>query len=549
MWIVQEGHADCSDGAWAVVDDETDELAPDGCHDEQADAEAQAVELNEADEEADGDAAAQVPWVGLLATEQADRIGASDPRVFNEGTFAWELGGRSLPFPFKAQFKTAGMMDGGHAGAELVGRVEQVARVRLPSTAVDQLVGFHVDGDVAVVGRGFLDTSMEYGQQAIDAVKNGNMTGVSLDPGSDTLAVQRCLETEEDEWGEFCVDAELVFLTYDIAGLTLVDTPGMPQARIRLADDIDVAAEWATLEDMGVGTGIAEDDVVDEEGMAASSMLGDLPLPPLDYFVQPEPARLTPFTVGEPDADGWIPVSGHVAPREGSGVCHIGYPDCREAPDSPTNYAAGFNLGAFPTADGQVAVGRITMGTAHAPLKLGGRPVTALEAQHHYDHNGYVAAFVHGVNGEHGWWVSGVVRPSLTPEQVLDLSAGSLSGDWRDIGGALEGIGVTVVNRPGFPIEREAAIVADGRSVGMVACGVLTPCGDCGASAPVASSPLVDDRLANLERRLARQELLDSDRHFDALAAGILRHTPQDQALQALALRQRRARRNARRRP
>ena len=546
-WTVQEGHEDCDDGQWAVVDsDDPTVLAPSGCHNDETDARDQAAALNEADAEdndADAEAAGDVPWVGLLATEQDGPLGDADSRVFPAGTFQWGLSGRTLPFPMHALF-TKSM--GGHLDAEHAGRLDAIARVALPSAAVDELVGFKVTGDVAVVGRGVLRPQARAGQEAIDAVTSGSMTGVSLDPGADTEVASACLETDEDEWGEFCVRYEDRFLRYEVAGLTLVDTPGMPQARIRLAD-ANTDAQWAALDDLGPGSGNSNGDTAAAApALTAAGVLADRPPPSIELFTRPEPAKLTAWTVDLDAADlhdGWIPVYGHVAPAEGSGICHIGYPgECKEAPPSPTEYAAGFNLGAFPTDQGDVTVGRITMGCGHAPLRLGRRPVSAIEAQAHYDDNGYVGAYVHAVNGTHGWWVSGVVRPSLTDEQILDLKAGSLSGDWRPIGGALEGIRALVVNTPGFPIPRPESFAAAGETVGLVAAGIVRPCA-CHEQRTAGTDTDTDRRLAALERRQDRTDALMVDRHMDALATGILRHTPQDLALQALALRRRRTRR------
>jgi predicted component of type VI protein secretion system len=62
---------------------------------------------------------------------------------------------------------------------------------------------------------------------------------------------------------------------------------------------------------------------------------------------------------------------------------------------------------------------------------------------------------------EHGIWVHGAVRPDATPEQIRTLMASPPSGDWRNIGGNLELIGVLAVNIPGFPIRRAMAASAN----------------------------------------------------------------------------------------
>ena len=50
--------------------------------------------------------------------------------------------------------------------------------------------------------------------------------------------------------------------------------------------------------------------------------------------------------------------------------------------------------------------------------------------------------------GRHGIWVTGALRPGVTPQHIRELRGASLSGDWRRIGGSLELVG------PGFPVPR-----------------------------------------------------------------------------------------------
>lgn len=42
----------------------------------------------------------------------------------------------------------------------------------------------------------------------------------------------------------------------------------------------------------------------------------------------------------------------------------------------------------------------------------------------------------------------------MTPARLRILRGASLSGDWRNIGGALELVGMLAVNVPGFPVPR-----------------------------------------------------------------------------------------------
>jgi hypothetical protein len=50
---------------------------------------------------------------------------------------------------------------------------------------------------------------------------------------------------------------------------------------------------------------------------------------------------------------------------------------------------------------------------------------------------------------------------------------GGVSGDWREVRGQLELIGVPVVNAPGFPLKRLAA--SAGRQITLIGAGALKP--------------------------------------------------------------------------
>jgi hypothetical protein len=101
----------------------------------------------------------------------------------------------------------------------------------------------------------------------------------------------------------------------------------------------------------------------------------------------------------------------------------------------------------------------------------------ALAAASHYDHTGTVAADVRAGEDEHGIWVAGALRPTLTDEQIRTFRAAPLSGDWRRIGGRLELVAALAVNTPGFPVPRTRArvLVASGVQQSVIA---VAPAGD-----------------------------------------------------------------------
>lgn len=181
---------------------------------------------------------------------------------------------------------------------------------------------------------------------------------------------------------------------------------------------------------------------------------------PAGLFADPGLRHLTPVRVLPEDADGHCRVVGHLAPWS---TCHIGIPGvCTTAPRSATGYAY-FKTGALPLAEGgSQPVGTITLSAPHA-----GQRLSAREAMLHYDHSGLAAAYVNVGEDAHGIWVAGVLAPNLPEERATELSAASLSGDWRRIGGHMELVAALAVNVPGFPVvglrdEEQVSLVAAG---------------------------------------------------------------------------------------
>ncbi len=155
-------------------------------------------------------------------------------------------------------------------------------------------------------------------------------------------------------------------------------------------------------------------------------------------------------------------VYGHLAPW---GVCHTGTQgQCVTAPTSAVNYAHFKRGQTITTAEGEkVRVGVITCDAGHAEL----HGISAASAMAHYDNTATACCDVNIGEDEYGIWVAGAVRPDAKPEQIRKLTASSLSGDWRQLGGQLELVAALAVNQPGFPL----AVVADGRQEALVAAG------------------------------------------------------------------------------
>lgn len=183
--------------------------------------------------------------------------------------------------------------------------------------------------------------------------------------------------------------------------------------------------------------------------------------PPAAWFDDPQLTGPSPLTV---TADG--KVSGHLALWN---VCHFGIQDtCRMAPRSNTDYKF-FANGHVLTADGsQRRVGRLTVGTGHAHLRLGYVP-----ASDHYDNTGTAVAVVAAGEDLHGIWVAGAVVPGTSEAKVQELRRSPLSGDWRPTQYGLELVAALAVNNPGFPV---MGFTASGETTALLSAGmVLSP--------------------------------------------------------------------------
>ena len=135
------------------------------------------------------------------------------------------------------------------------------------------------------------------------------------------------------------------------------------------------------------------------------------------------------------------------------------------APHSNTGYQY-FHTGAVLTADGtQRKVGRITLGTGHANLRLGYIP-----AADHYDNTGTGVAIVAAGEDPYGIWVAGATVPEVPEAKVAELRRSPLSGDWRPTPKGLELVAALAVNTPGFPV---VGLNASGEVQSLVAAGMV----------------------------------------------------------------------------
>jgi hypothetical protein len=222
---------------------------------------------------------------------------------------------------------------------------------------------------------------------------------------------------------------------------------------------------------------------------------------PYDWFQGPEEAHKQPFKI---DEDGRI--TGYLAYWD---TCHMQFDNtCIMAPRSQNDY--GFFLtGEVMTDRGPIATGPLTIGGGHANPSLGLRPAVA-----HYDDVTTAVADVCVGENEVGIWLAGWVRPWATEQQIYELRAAALSGDWRRVPGTrpaqMELIAALGVNAPGFPAPRVG--INNGVQVSLVASAP-------GPAVEESSDPLVEFGeaiVAAMEKRQAlRSEFNDVANVFE----------------------------------
>jgi DNA-binding ferritin-like protein len=327
------------------------------------------------------------------------------------------------------QIKTAQ----GHDGSVVVGRIDKMERT--------------ADG----VGNAYgVFDSGEYGREAERLVRGGFIRGISADLDRFEASEEEEASSDEDKK----IGAGKIKITKGrIMGVTLVPKPAFQECKILLTDEIvDVQEEPVSSIGMQVKKPVSSESAL----VACAAVVASIPMtPPKSWFENPKLTGPTPLTV----TDGRV--FGHIAAWH---VDHIGLSFGTKPPRSKSGYSY-FHTGVCRTEEGEdVPVGQLTLAGGHAPLEA-----SAKSAAKHYDDTASAFADVHAGEDSFGIWVSGSLRPEVTPHQVRAIRASAPSGDWRPIQGALELVAVCQVNVPGFPIAR--ARVASGEVMALVAAG------------------------------------------------------------------------------
>lgn len=324
---------------------------------------------------------------------------------------------RSFPLPVMWT-KQTGM---GHMDAFTVGVIE----------------GARVEGD-QVVASGYMLNSAEADEAADQLAHTVTRPSVDLAATEWILTDEKGNEISEEDWWDMPMDAKVIqtITAAELIGTTLVATPAFGDTMLQLNP---------------------ERETRDAALVASASETFQPRVYPAALFSDPQLTEPTQPTLDESTGR----IFGHLACF---GACHRSIQaQCVMAPRSRSNYAHFHTSPAVRLDDGtRLPVGRLTVGTGHAPDTLSGGPALA-----HYDNTGTCFALVRVGEDEHGIWFSGVAAPWATPEQVEQGLGSPLSGDWRDFGSGLELIAALAVNTPGFAVRGRDG--ADGRPAALVA--------------------------------------------------------------------------------
>lgn len=303
------------------------------------------------------------------------------------------------------------------------------------------------------------------------SVDAGFAEAIMAEPGSDEpISEERWDELWDEAWESGTEPVvEVLFTAYEIAAATLVTVPAFAQCLPFVLDAPAEAEAAPAVTEASTQRAVAL--------VAAAGVYGAT-----EAFADPALTGVTPITIGEPDEFGVRRVFGHVA---AFGVCHVGIREaCTTAPTSPGQYAAFHR---YTTTTGghslPVAAGRMTV--AHGQLTGACQCCPGIDDHAcnrlsmgatvaHYD-RARVAAYVRAGEDQYGIWVAGVVAPEADAADTAKLSRQKVSGDWREMGGALELVEVLTLNReqPGFPLPRTA--MSNGHQVSLVAAGAVSP--------------------------------------------------------------------------
>lgn len=299
---------------------------------------------------------------------------------------------------------------------------------------------FRIDGD-KILGSGYWLNTGEADESFATAERKVSRPSVDLAATEWMLVDENGKEITEEEWWDLPIDAKVIqcITKAELIGFTMVATPAFGDTMLEFnaeRETRDVALVASAAEEFRPRVWSAE----------------AFKRTPDQYLTEPTEIQMDPET-GR--------IFGHLACF---GSCHRSIQaECVMAPRSPSDYSQFHTSPAVRLDDGtRLPVGRLTVGTGHAPDTISGAAAMA-----HYDNTGTCYALVRAYETPVGIEISGMAAPWATAEQIEMGLAAPLSGDWRDFGQGLDLIAALAVNTPGFAVRgREDEY---GRPVALVA--------------------------------------------------------------------------------
>lgn len=327
---------------------------------------------------------------------------------------------RSPPFPIRLQ--TRAPEGGGHAGAEVCGVINAIAR----------------DG-LTIICDGHLDLNQVAGQQAYGLIYARTMQTWSPDMGDAVVDVEGGYDLPSPQGGPGEI-AHVVSATF--LGATLVALPALASAVVELLNED--------------GSILISAPHRNSQSLTISACAGPV-APPAAFFAKqdlPELQRWVAVT-----ADGHV--YGHSA---GRGECHIGYFDKCVTIDMIADVSGGPDAFGYAMPGHVIAADGSKIPTGPLPIKGGhaGRGLDWKNALSHYDDPSAAVADVCYYVDSFGIQFSGALRPDATEAQIHALRASGVSLDAREIDGQLRYLATCCVNTPGFP---KMAIRASGDDI------------------------------------------------------------------------------------
>lgn len=454
-------------------------------------------------------------------------VPTSDNRQVAQGACDWRD-----PQPLKPNHYTdevAGVIEG-------IGRVDTVTGLTTENiadrigTSGDYIVGL-VRFDLGYDDSGNLLNPAACGREIARMAQGGFLTGASIEPGANAEYEFECIELDPDD-PEWCLNYQTTMTKATIIATAMTPTQALDEAGIVDVGDAPQTAEAITASALERARWWNNPAVQTLRQPIVASAVATMPdVPPHAAFFMPEADGYQDLIV-----DGWK-VYGHVAPPD---VCHVGIKQyCQTCPTSQTGYDAFHQL-PLRTDDGLLKVGLLCTDRLHTDLQHSdGSWVTGDEARRiAYENPGARAAYLRAIDGKHGLWVSGVLHPNVSPEQLARLEATPVSGEWFSVeladGTVLpqELIAINCVNSRGFLNigERARVLTASINGnpepvvVSMVAAlgrGAGCGCDDHKHTKPVTAAAVDDDRLGRIERALAGAGIDLDGAELDALASTI----------------------------